>query len=60
MNEQSILFDGIAFDNFINAVKAKASKRFYLVGLRKFMAYNNIQNQNVGDLIAWELYQLMV
>jgi integrase len=44
MSEERLILEGSAFDNFINAVRAKATKKLYLVGLRKFMAYNHIDN----------------
>src|ERR687883_1101283 len=50
--EEQLILEGTAYDNFINAVRSKSSQKFYLVGLKKFMAYNNIQN--VSDMLAWD------
>ena len=50
--EQQLVLEGTAYDNFINAVRSKSSQKFYLVGLKKFMAYNHIQK--VSDMLAWD------
>ncbi|HJT49882.1 MAG TPA: hypothetical protein VJ729_17005 [Nitrososphaeraceae archaeon] len=39
---QHLVLEGAAYDNFINAVRSKSSQNFYLVELKKFMAYNRI------------------
>jgi integrase len=50
--EEQLVLEGTAYDNFINAVRSKSSQKFYLVGLKKFMAYNGIQK--VSDMIVWD------
>jgi hypothetical protein len=50
--QQQLVFEGTAYDNFINAVRSKSSQKFYLVGLKKFMAYNRIQK--VSDMLLWD------
>jgi hypothetical protein len=47
--EEQLVLEGTAYDNFINAVRSKSSQKFYLIGLKKFMAYNRIQN--VSDML---------
>lgn len=50
--EEQLVLEGTAYDNFINAVRSKSSQKFYLVGLKKFMAYNRIQK--VSDMLVWD------
>jgi len=50
--EKQLVLEGTAFDNFINAIRSKSSQKFYLVGLKKFMAYNRIQK--VSDMLVWD------
>jgi hypothetical protein len=44
--------EGSAFDNFINAMKAKHTQKLYTAGLKKFMKFKQIEK--VGDLLAWD------
>jgi hypothetical protein len=44
--------EGGAFDNFINAIKSKATQRFYTVALKRFMAFKQIDK--AVDLLAWD------
>ena len=47
---QSILvLQGNAYDNFINAIHTKATKRLYTIALRKFMEFQGVEH--VGDLL---------
>ncbi|MFL6421813.1 MAG: hypothetical protein ACJ71P_20735 [Nitrososphaeraceae archaeon] len=50
--EEQLVLEGTAYDNFINAVRSKSSQKFYLVGLKKFMAYNRIQK--ISDMLVWD------
>jgi integrase len=53
VNQQSAFeLEGTAYDNFINAIKSKASQKFYLAGLKKFMIYNHVEK--VDDLLRWD------
>jgi hypothetical protein len=49
---QQLVLEGTAYDNFINAVRSKSSQKFYLVGLKKFMAYNRLQK--VSEMLVWD------
>jgi len=40
--KNALVLEGDAYNNFINGVRSKSSQKFYLIGLKKFMAYNNI------------------
>jgi integrase len=49
---EQLLLEGSAYDNFIHAIRSKASQKFYLFGLKKFMTFNHVDN--VNDLVTWD------
>jgi integrase len=43
---QSLILQGNAYDNFINAIQTKATKRLYTIAVRKFMEFQKVENPN--------------
>jgi integrase len=48
--QQEVLLQGNAYENFINAIRTPATKYLYVFALRKFMSY--LQVQHVSDLLG--------
>jgi hypothetical protein len=41
-----LVLQGNVYENFINAIKTEATQNLYIFALRKFMAYQNVQQVN--------------
>jgi integrase len=50
--KSELVLEGNAYDQFINAIKTKPTRKLYDIGLKKFMTFKHIDK--VSDLLSWD------